>query len=49
MKHFPLLAAFIVLPVILGSQVVLGQSPSAFSPYVDTDGTIRVPENYRTD
>ena len=47
MKQFPLLAAFIVLPVIFGSQVVLGQSPSTFSPYVDTDGTISMPSDFR--
>ena len=47
MKHFPVMAALIVLPVIFGSQAVLGQSPGAFSPYVDTDGTISMPSDFR--
>ncbi len=47
MKFFPLLAALIVLPLALGLQPVLGQSPGAFSPYVDDDGTISIPSNFR--
>ncbi len=47
MKHFALLAAFIVLPVIFGPKMVVGQSPSAFSPYVDAEGTISMPSDFR--
>ncbi len=47
MKHFPVLAALIVLSVIFGSQGVLGQSPGAFSPYVDAGGTISMPPDFR--
>jgi hypothetical protein len=46
-KHFRILAALIVLPVIFGSQMVVGQSPSAFSPYVDAEGTISMPSDFR--
>ena len=47
MKYIPLLAALIVMPVVYGSQAALGQSPGAFSPYVDADGTISMPPNFR--
>ncbi len=48
MKYLPLLAALIVLPMAYGSQAVLGQSLGAFSPYVDADGTISMPPNFRS-
>jgi hypothetical protein len=32
---------------IFGSQAVLGQSPGALSPYVDADGTISIPSDFR--
>ncbi len=47
MKYLPLLAALIVVPLALGFQPVRGQSPGAFSPYVDTDGTISIPPDFR--
>lgn len=47
MKHFALLAALIVLPAIFGSQPLFGQSPSAFSSYVDAEGTISLPPDFR--
>ncbi len=46
-KHFPVLAALFVLAAIFGSQAVLGQSPGALSPYVDADGTISIPSDFR--
>ena len=47
MTHFPVLALRTVLPVIIGSQAVLGQPPDTYSPYVDADGTISIPSNFR--
>jgi Cytochrome P460 len=47
MKYLLLLAALIAVPATLGSQPVLGQSPGAFSPYVDDDGTISTPPDFR--
>lgn len=47
MKYLSILAAFIVFPLGLGSQPVLGQSPGAFSPYVDDDGRISIPPDFR--
>ena len=47
MKYLLLLAAIVVLPTALGSQPVLGQSPGAFSPYVDADGAISIPPDFR--
>ena len=48
MKHFFVLAAFFVALVTLGYQAVLGQSTSAFSPYVGADGTISIPKDFRS-
>ena len=47
MKYFSLLAALIAVPVLFGYQAVFGQSQSAFSPYVDADGTISMPSDFR--
>ncbi len=47
MKYFSLLAALIAVPVLFGYQAVFGQSPNAFSPYVDADGTISMPSDFR--
>lgn len=47
MKYLPLLAAIIALSAIHASQPVLGQSPDAFSSYVDADGTISIPPDFR--
>jgi hypothetical protein len=48
MKYLPLLVVLIVLPIAIGSRPVLGQSPGAFSPYVDADGTISIPKDFRS-
>ena len=47
MKSFPVLVALIAMLVVVGYQAVLGQSTSPFSPYVDADGTISMPPNFR--
>ncbi len=47
MKYFSLLAALIAVPVVSGSQAALGQSPGALSPYVDADGKISIPSDFR--
>ena len=48
MKHFTILTALFVMLIALGNQAVLGQSTSAFSPYVDGDGTISIPKDFRS-
>ena len=48
MKYLPILAALIVLPLAFGFQPVRGQSPDAFSPYVDADGKISIPKDFRS-
>ena len=47
MKKFSLLAALVAVPMLFGYQAVFGQSPSDFSPYVDADGTISMPSDFR--
>lgn len=46
MKYLPLWAALIALPMA-GSQTALGQSPDVFSSYVDADGMISLPPDFR--
>ncbi len=48
MKYFTALAALFVMFVTLGYQAVLGQSTSAFSPYVDEKGNISIPKDFRS-
>ena len=47
MRCLALWTALVVVPVFLGNQAVLGQSTSEFSPYVDADGAISVPPDFR--
>ena len=48
MKYFTVLTAFFVMLVTPGYQAALGQSTSAFSPYVDADGAISIPKDFRS-
>lgn len=47
MKHFTVFSALFAILVALGYQAVLGQSTGAFSPYVDADGNISIPKDFR--
>lgn len=47
MRHFTILIALFVLFGAIGYQAALGQSTSEFSPYVDTDGNISIPKDFR--
>lgn len=48
MKYFIILVALFMMPVTLGIQAVFAQSTNDFSPYVDADGKITIPMNYRS-
>ena len=47
MKHLSILAVTISLSLVLGSLAVFSQSPGAFSPYVDANGKISLPADFR--
>ena len=47
MKTIPVLAATLSLSLIVGTLTVFGQSPGAFSPYVDDAGKISLPDDFR--